>query len=175
MLFAEATYTEIQHGIGGVMRSGRTAVVALAALAGAMLFSSPVVADAAATYVPPEAPIEKLERVKLMADKRFGFAPMTVRLSGMVETSGGNLVPVEGGQDIRLVVASPFLNVQQGVPVTTFATDTQYEAITTGPAEAQPFHRVLQLRKTGKYVFRVQILNPNGSVLSSNEVTVTAL
>jgi len=137
--------------------------------------NTPAVADTAALQLPPEHREPALTKMKLQADKRFGFAPMTVNLSGMIETRDGNLLPVSGGQDIRLVVESPYLHVQSSVPVSTLVSDVHYEVTTTGPAEPAMFKRELEIRKPGRYIFRVHVLNPDGSVLSSNEVTVKAL
>jgi len=153
-----------------------TAALAVVTFAAVLaLVNTNVVADTAAAYLPPEQPGPDLAKMQLQADKRFGFAPMTVNLSGMIATKDGNLVPVQGGQDIRLVVESPFLNVQTGVPVSNLVSDLHYEATSAGPEEPSAFRRVLEIRKPGKYIFRVHVLNPDGTVLSSNEVMVRAL
>lgn len=151
------------------------AMAVITVAAAAVLVTTNLVADTAAAYLPPDQQGPDLNRMKLQADKRFGFAPMTVNLSGMIETKSGDLLPVMGGQDIRLVVESPFLNVQSSVPVSNLVSDIHYEATSAGPDAPSPFRRALEIRKPGKYIFRVHVLNPDGTVLSSNEVMVRAL
>jgi len=157
------------------MKLRRGVLAALIVIACAAIPSNGTFADTAATYLPPVEGGPDVTRMKLQADRGFGFAPMTVNLSGMLETREGDLKPISGWQDIRLVVESPFLHVQSGVPVSNVVSDLHYEATMAGPAEPSAFKRALEIRKPGRYIFRVHVINPDGTVLSSNEVTIRAM
>jgi hypothetical protein len=156
----------------GVRRWGIVAVFGMVALA---LASQGAVADTAARYLPPDKDIDPAKKVRLVADKRHGFAPMTVSLSGMIETKAGSLIPMNGGQTLRLVIEEPFLSVQSSVTLSGRYSDLHYESSMYGPKRPMPFHREIQLRKPGRYMFRLEVTGADGRLLSSNEVSVKAL
>lgn len=157
------------------MSQARKAVVAILGTVGIFLLASGALADTAALYLPPEDSVAANSQVRLSADKQFGFAPMTVNLSGMLQKDNGDLVPVDGGHQIRVIVESPFLRVQNSGGVSSLVSDIHYEALTAGPAIPAAFRRALEIRRPGNYSFRVQVIAPDGQVLRSNEVNVKAL
>lgn len=158
------------------MKPVRFLAVAILGFVGIALTTTSALAGAAAGYIPPtDDTDEQVRMMFLMADKRHGFAPMSVRLSGMMRTDNGNLVPLDGGQTIRLVVVSPFLSVQHSKGEPHIFADVRYEAITDGPEEPSAFKRVVELRKPGRYVFHVQVVDVDGRIVSSNRVSVKAL
>jgi len=157
------------------MRNGLKAAVAIVGIVGMAFLASAALADMAATYLPPEGDDGHLVKIRLTADRQFGFVPMQVNLSGMAQTQDGDLLPISGGQRIRLVVESPKLTVQSSLTVTRFMPDMHYEAFSPGPAVPAAFVRAIEIRRPGTYTFRVQVVAPDGAVLSSNDVSVRAL
>ena len=157
------------------MNQVRKAVVGLLSAVGVFLVGSGAMADTAALYIPPEETIVAPSQVKLTADRLYGFAPMIVNLSGMVQTHNGDLVPMNGGQQIRIVVESPFLRVHSGTSVSSVMNGRHYESLSAGPGMPAAFHRALEIRRAGTYLFRVQVIAPDGEVLNSNEVSVKVL
>lgn len=158
------------------MKSARFLAIAILGFVGIALTTTSALAGAAAGYIPPtDDTHEQARTMFLMADKMHGFAPMSVRLSGMMRTDEGNLIPLDGGQTIRLVVVSPFLSVQHSKGEPRIFADVRYEAITEGPKEPSAFKRVVELRKPGRYVFHVQVVDDDGTIVSSNRVSVKAL
>jgi len=158
------------------MRRGtRAATVAVFGIVGLAIMTSGAIADTAALYLPDQDKTDPGVRVKLSADRMFGFVPMTVNLSGMVQTREGDLMPVNGGQTIRVVVESPLLQVQSSENVTAIANDMHYEAVTPGPVSPSAFRRLMEIRRPGHYKFRVQVIAPDGEVIGSNEISVRAL
>jgi hypothetical protein len=160
---------------GGNMRIGRKAVVGLFGAVGISLLASGALADTASLSLPPEETISSMHQVRLVSDKQFGFAPMTVNLSGMLQGDNGDLAPMNGGQQIRVVVESPFMRVQSSTGISPLVSDIHYEAFSAGPATPSPFRRAFEIRRPGTYSFRVQVITPGGEVLSSNEVSVRVM
>lgn len=158
------------------MKGFRIVKVAIVGFIGCALLSSAVLAGAAATYVPPREEEDwTAKTVRLVADKRHGFVPMTVNLTGMMEGEEGALKPLEAGRTVRLVVEAPFLQVQNSQKASNYYSDLHYAVESAGPAKPSAFFRELELRKPGSYRFRIQVMDPDGKVLSSNEVNVKAL
>jgi hypothetical protein len=158
------------------MTMGRRVAAAVVGLLGIALLASPAPADTAAVYLPQGEDLGgRPTDVLLAADRLFGFVPMRVNLSGMVKTEAGDLIPVHAGQKIRLVVESPMLRVRNGDTVTSLVSEMHYEAVTPGPASPTAFRRAIEIRRPGHYLVRVQVIAPDGDVLSSNEVSVRAL
>jgi len=157
------------------MSHGRKALLATVGSATLFLMVSGAVADSAALYLPPDEATSAQNQVKLSADRLFGFAPMTVNLSGMLEEKDGNLVPMNGGQQIRVIVESPFLRVMSSNNSSSVLSGLHFESTDAGPVVPSAFHRALEIRRPGTYLFRVQVIAPNGEVVNSNEVSVRAL
>ncbi|MBI3450343.1 MAG: hypothetical protein HY049_15690 [Acidobacteria bacterium] len=157
------------------MYTKRRWIAALLGLLGGVCFATGVRADIASFTEPPQAERITARHVMLRADRIFGFAPMTIRLSGMLQEPDGNLSPMKGGQRVRIVVESPFLRVQSSGNFLPLVSDTHYEALSVGPDEPTAFQRSMEIRKPGTYSFRVQVLSTNGEVLNSNEVSVKVL
>ncbi len=158
------------------MNHGRKKVVAAVGFVGISLLAPAALADMALVSLPREvAAFAEPVRVKLAADRMYGFAPMMVNLSGMVQTKGGDLIPVNGGQQVRVVVESPLLVAQSSGIVTQIVSGLHYEAVSDGPVTPSVFRRAFEIRRPGRYTFRVQVISPDGQILSSNEVDVKAL
>jgi hypothetical protein len=157
------------------MSVGRRAVVGILVTVSFSLVASGIFADTAALYLPPDEAPGIHGQVMLAADRSFGFAPMLVSLSGMLRQQNGNLLPMNGGQQIRVIVESPFLRVQNSSSVSPLMSALHYEAVSPGPSTPSAFRRVLEIRRPGTYSFRVQVVAPDGQVLNSNEVNVRVL
>jgi len=157
------------------MSMGRRTVVGVLGAVGLSLVAAGAFADTAALYLPPDEPLGVHSQVMLAADRVFGFAPMMVNLSGMLRQPNGNLLPMNGGQQIRVIVESPFLRVQNSSSVSPLVSAFHYEAVSPGPASPTAFRRMLEIKRPGTYSFRVQVLAPGGQVLNSNEVSVRVL
>jgi len=157
------------------MSTKRRWIAALLGLLGGVFVVTGARADIASFTEPPSGEGVSARHVILRADRIFGFAPMMVRLSGMLQEPDGNLFPMRAGQRIRVVVESPFLRVQSSGNFLPLVSDTHYEALSLGPDEPAAFQRSMEIRRPGTYSFRVQVLSPDGEVLNSNEVSVRIL
>jgi hypothetical protein len=154
------------------MSKGQRIAVAAVGVVGLLLIATVAMADTAA--YDPKAELKDV-RVMLAADRIFGFAPMTVNLSGMVKTEDGDLRPVGGGEVVRVVVESPLLRVQNGLDsFVSLVPDMHYESQSLGPVEPSALRKTIEIRSPGRYTFRVQVVAADGGVLSSNEVDVRA-
>ncbi|MCI0548626.1 MAG: hypothetical protein L0027_15245 [Candidatus Rokubacteria bacterium] len=153
----------------------KKAVISTIGLASIVVAVPPVTADTAAYYEPPAQPAPEPTRARLVADRQFGFAPMTVTLSGMLESGNGMLHPIDESQDVVLVVESPFLHTTNGSGSRSIGTDFRYEARTSTAADARAFYRAVEIKRPGRYLFRIQVLDGAGQVLQSNEVTIKAM
>jgi hypothetical protein len=151
-------------------------IVALVGILGlAVLASTSLLADTAVAFVPPEESAFEAANVKLMADRQFGFAPLKIHLSGMLQSREGDLFPLDGEQRVRLVVESPFLHVQNSSGESWVGTDFRLESTSSGPEQPNAFTRFIELKRPGRYVFRLTVLDTDGRVVQSDEVTVKAL
>ncbi len=158
------------------MRFRGSAIVGMIGCIGLLLAGIPrASADTAAYYEPPPADVAAPSRAKLVADRQFGFAPMTVTLAGMLESSAGALLPIDNDLDVVLVVESPFIHLSNSSGSRYIGTDFHYESTTSGPADQAVFIRAIELRRPGRYVFRIQVVDRAGQVLESNEVTIKAM
>jgi hypothetical protein len=175
MLLHRTAYVYTKTVLGGTMTQARKATIAMIGVFGFALLGTAARADTAAMYLPPEDAGARQVQVQLVADRMFGFAPMTVNLSGMVRTDDGDLVPMNAGQKVRVVVESPLVRVQSGMNVDNLMFDLHYESFSAGPATPSPFKRAIEIRRPGNYTFRVQVIDPDGKILSSNDVSVRAL
>ncbi len=158
------------------MRFRKGAIFGMIGCIGLLLAGVPRAgADTAAYYEPPAADVEPPSRAKLVADRQFGFAPMTVTLAGMLESPAGALLPIDNEQDVVLVVESPFLQISNSSGSRNIGTDFHYEATASGPVHPAVFLRSIELRRPGRYIFRIQVIDQAGQVLESNEVTIKAM
>jgi len=154
------------------MRKGRKVAGAVVGVVGILLLVTAARADTAAYDLTPDS---RDVQLRLAADRMFGFAPMKVNLSGMVQMENGDLRPVDAGQIVRLIVDSPLLSVQQPASArVSLVPDLHYESETPGPREPSALYKSIEIRTPGRYMFRVQIVSPDGTVLSSNQVDVRA-
>lgn len=120
-------------------------------------------------------PVREPAQVSLTADRLVGFVPMKLNLSGTVLTRTGDLLPVSSEQKIRVVVESARVRVHNSMTITNMMPDYHYETSAPGPAKPGAFRRAIEIRRPGTYTFRVQVIASDGSVLSSNDVSVKAL
>lgn len=155
------------------MRFSRRATTAL--LAVLVLATVPLTADTAAYYEPPDVDGSEPLQARLVASRQFGFAPLTIRLSGMLETRGGDLFPIGSNQDVILTVESPFLYMQSTAGSYHIGTDYRLETTLDGKATPSVFAQIIALERPGRYVFRIHVVDESGTVVTSNEVTVKAL
>jgi hypothetical protein len=153
----------------GTIKRCTTALLGIAALA-----VVPLLADTAAYYQPPDPERVPSRLAKLVADRQFGFAPMTVNLSGMLQSRDGSLFPIESGSNIVLVVESPFLYMKTTTGSNHIGTDFRQVSSAALPDRDSAFAKAVEIRRPGRYVFRIHVLDQSGVVSYSNEVTVKA-
>lgn len=155
------------------MRFARILTTVLLAML--VLAAYPVTADTAAYEEPPQADVASNLQARLVASHQFGFAPMTVRLSGMMESSRGDLFPIGSNREIILTVESPFLYMQSSSGSYHIGTDYRMEDTSNGQDGPSIFTRSVDLKRPGRYVFRIHVVDESGAVVASNEVTVKAM
>jgi hypothetical protein len=154
----------------GFTQLGRAAFLGLIAI---IAFQSMSNADVE-TIAPVEA-AKMPAQVSLTADRTVGFVPMKLNLSGTVQTKAGDLLPVSSEQRIRVVVESARVRVHNSMTITNMMPDYHYETSAPGPTSPGAFRRAVEIRRPGTYTFRVQVIAADGSVLSSNDVSVKVL
>ncbi|HXI02161.1 MAG TPA: hypothetical protein VNI57_03195 [Candidatus Saccharimonadales bacterium] len=158
------------------MRFRKTWIVILVAVLGLATAAAPsVLADSAAYYVPPQQEEPAPASARLMADKPFGFVPLTVNLSGMLQARNGDLLPIPTNGTVTLFVESPFLHMSTVAGSYQIGTDYRYESTTRQPADSLAFTRAIKVERPGRYLFRIQVTDSQGRILQSNEVTVKAM
>lgn len=158
------------------MRFRKTWIVILVAVLGLATAAAPsVLADSAAYYVPPPQQEPVPASAKLVADRPFGFVPLTVNLSGMLQARNGDLLPIPTNGTVTLLVESPFLQMHSVAGSYQIGTDYRFESTTQQPADAQAYTRSIKVNRPGRYLFRIQVTDSQGRILQSNEVTVKAM